>query len=159
MPDTQPSIVVEGLTKSYGDFKALDGISFQVQPGEIVGFLGPNGAGKTTTMKILTCFMAATSGSAKVAGLDVYDSSEDVRKKIGYLPESVPLYDDMIVYDYLEYVAELRGVPSDKRKAAIRGPQTLRVFRTRSAATFTSCQKVIGSGWGWRRPSFTSPTS
>lgn len=120
MPDSHPSIVVEGLSKSYGDFKALDGISFQVQPGEIVGFLGPNGAGKTTTMKILTCFMAATSGSAKVAGLDVYDSSEHVRKRIGYLPESVPLYDDMLVYDYLEYVAELRGVPRDKRHAAIK---------------------------------------
>jgi ABC-2 type transport system ATP-binding protein len=120
MPDTQPSILVEGLAKSYGDFKALDGISFKIQPGEIVGFLGPNGAGKTTTMKILTCFMAASSGTAKIAGLDVYEESEQVRKKIGYLPESVPLYDDMIVYDYLEYVAELRGVAREKRKAAIK---------------------------------------
>ncbi len=120
MPTSQPSIVVEGLSKSYGDFKALDDITFQIQPGEIVGFLGPNGAGKTTTMKILTCFMAATSGSAKVMGLDVYTESHKARKKIGYLPESVPLYDDMYVYDYLEYMAELRGVPKAERKAAIK---------------------------------------
>jgi ABC-2 type transport system ATP-binding protein len=120
MPTSQPSIIVEGLSKSYGDFKALDDITFQIQPGEIVGFLGPNGAGKTTTMKILTCFMAATSGSAKVAGLDVYSQSKEVRKKIGYLPESVPLYEDMFVYDYLEFMAELRGVPKSNRKAAIK---------------------------------------
>jgi len=120
MPTSQPSIVVEGLSKSYGDFKALDDITFQIQPGEIVGFLGPNGAGKTTTMKILTCFMAATAGTAKVAGLDVYSQSKEVRKKIGYLPESVPLYDEMFVYDYLEFMAELRGVPKAARKAAIK---------------------------------------
>lgn len=114
------SIVVEGLAKNYGEFWALNGISFDVSPGEIVGFLGPNGAGKTTTMKILTCFMAAAKGSAKVAGLDVYEDSEKVRQKIGYLPESVPLYDDMMVYDYLRFIAEIRGVPSDKRHDAVK---------------------------------------
>lgn len=116
----EKSIVVEGLAKNYGEFWALNGISFDVEPGEIVGFLGPNGAGKTTTMKILTCFMAAAKGSAKVAGLDVYEDSEKVRQKIGYLPESVPLYDDMMVYDYLRFICEIRGVPGDKRHEAIK---------------------------------------
>lgn len=118
--DRNPSIVVESLSKSYGEFVALDNVSFRVQPGEIVGFLGPNGAGKTTTMKILTCFMAATSGSARVAGFDVYEESDQVRTKIGYLPESVPLYEDMIVYDYLNFMAEIRGVEKSKRHAAIK---------------------------------------
>lgn len=116
----EKSIVVDGLAKNYGDFWALNGISFDVSPGEIVGFLGPNGAGKTTTMKILTCFMAAAKGSAKVAGLDVYADSEKVRQKIGYLPESVPLYDDMMVYDYLRFISEIRGVESGKRHDAIK---------------------------------------
>ena len=116
----EKSIVVEGLAKNYGEFWALNGISFDVEPGEIVGFLGPNGAGKTTTMKILTCFMAASKGVARVAGHDVYDDSEKVRKKIGYLPENVPLYDEMMVYDYLKFIAEIRGVPSGSRRARIR---------------------------------------
>lgn len=116
----EKSIVVEDLAKNYGDFWALNGISFQVEPGEIVGFLGPNGAGKSTTMKILTCFMAAARGKAKVAGFDVYEDSEKVRQKIGYLPESVPLYDDMMVYDYLKFIAEIRGVPADKRHEAVK---------------------------------------
>jgi ABC-2 type transport system ATP-binding protein len=131
--DRTPSIEVENLSKSYGDFVALGGISFKVQPGEIVGFLGPNGAGKTTTMKILTCFMAASGGLAKVAGHDVYEESEEVRRKIGYLPESVPLYDDMIVYDYLNFMAEIRGVQKSKRHAAIK-----------RAAELTGLTQMIG---------------
>lgn len=115
-----PSIVVEDLTKKYGDFVALNGVSFSIEPGQIVGFLGPNGAGKTTTLKILTCFMAANGGRATVAGHDVYDESESVRRKIGYLPENVPLYDDMLVYDYLTFIAEVRGVAADKRHAAVK---------------------------------------
>ena len=114
------SIVVEGLTKTYGDFRALNDISFRVKPGEIVGFLGPNGAGKTTTMKILTCFMSATLGEAKVAGFDVREDSEEVRRRIGYLPENVPLYEEMLVYDYLNFIAEVRGVPGAKRKERIK---------------------------------------
>lgn len=114
------SIVVEDLTKTYGDFRALDRINFEVRPGEIVGFLGPNGAGKTTTMKILTCFMAATEGTARVAGYDVHDAFAQVRRKVGYLPENVPLYDDMLVYDYLNFIAEVRGVSRDRRDAQIR---------------------------------------
>lgn len=113
------SIEVKNLVKHYGEVEALRGISFSVEPGEIVGFLGPNGAGKSTTMKILTCFMGATSGEAKVAGFDVFEHPDEVRRRIGYLPESVPLYEDMIVWDYLAFVAELRGVPANKREAAI----------------------------------------
>lgn len=113
------SIIVENLGKSYGDFRALDGVSFKIKPGEIVGFLGPNGAGKTTTMKILTCFMAPSEGKASVGGYDVYADSIEVRKRIGYLPESVPLYDEMMVYDYLNFIAEIRGIPTKKRHDAI----------------------------------------
>lgn len=111
------SIVVDGLTKTYGNFKALDQIGFRIQPGEIVGFLGPNGAGKTTTMKILTCFMAATEGDAQVAGFDVHTQSQQVRERVGYLPENVPLYDEMLVWDYLRFIAEVRGVaPAERDK-------------------------------------------
>ena len=113
------SIVVDRLTKTYGDFLALDDISFEVQPGEIVGFLGPNGAGKSTTMKILTCFMAATEGTARVAGFDVHRDSAEVRKRVGYLPENVPLYDEMLVYDYLKFISEVRGVAQSEREARI----------------------------------------
>lgn len=112
----QHSIVVDGVTKIYGDFKALNQISFKIQPGEIVGFLGPNGAGKSTTMKILTCFMAATAGRASVAGFDVHTQSKQVRSRVGYLPENVPLYGDMIVYDYLNFIAEMREVPRSERR-------------------------------------------
>jgi ABC-2 type transport system ATP-binding protein len=115
----QYSIVVDGVTKTYGNFKALNNIRFEIQPGEIVGFLGPNGAGKTTTMKILTCFMAATEGRAQVAGFDVHAQSQQVRGRVGYLPENVPLYDDMIVYDYLNFIAEVRQIPSGARKQHI----------------------------------------
>jgi ABC-2 type transport system ATP-binding protein len=108
------SIEVENLSKFYGEFKALDNVTFTIRAGEIVGFLGPNGAGKTTTMKILTCFMGASSGKVRVAGYDVNDQSLEVRKRVGYLPETVPLYKDMIVYDYLKFVAEMRLVPKGK---------------------------------------------
>jgi len=120
MADAKKSIVVENVSKAYGDFWALNDISFSVEPGEIVGFLGPNGAGKTTTMKILTCFMAATKGSAQVAGFDVYDESEEVRRRIGYLPENVPLYEEMMVFDYLNFICEIRGVPKGERLDRIR---------------------------------------
>ena len=105
-------IEVEHLTKQYGRFTAVDDISFTAGSGEIVGFLGPNGAGKTTTMRILTGFMPPTSGRATVAGYDVFDESMQVRSVVGYLPETVPLYPDMSVRGYLEFVAELRRVKS-----------------------------------------------
>ena len=103
-------IQVENLSKSYGPTLAVDDVSFTVDTGEILGFLGPNGAGKTTTMKILTCFMPATEGRIRVDGLDVSDDSLAVRRKIGYLPESAPLYTDMNVLEYLAFVAGIRGL-------------------------------------------------
>jgi len=110
-------IEVEHLTKVYNGRKAVDDISFKVEKGEILGFLGPNGAGKTTTMRILTCYMPATEGTARVAGHDVFEESLEVRKRIGYLPESPPLYYEMTVYSYLDFVAKLKGTPASRRKS------------------------------------------
>lgn len=104
-------IEVQNITKNYGPFQALKDISFQVDKGQIVGFLGPNGAGKTTTMRIITCFMPASSGRITVAGYDVFKESREVRKRIGYLPENVPLYPEMTVTKYLKYMAKIRSVP------------------------------------------------
>jgi ABC-2 type transport system ATP-binding protein len=110
-------IEVERLTKHFGPVTAIRDVSFSVAPGQIVGFLGPNGAGKSTTMRILSCFMPASSGSARVAGHDVFRESLEVRRRIGYLPESVPLYTEMRVAPYLEFVAEVKGVSrSDRRR-------------------------------------------
>jgi len=103
-------IKVEGLTKRYARNVAVDNISFHVEKGEIVGFLGPNGAGKTTTMRVLTCFLPPTSGSAEVAGFDVLQQPLEVKKRIGYLPESPPLYPEMEVIEYLQFVGRLKGV-------------------------------------------------
>ena len=104
------SITVRNLTKYYGEQAAVHDISFDVKTGEIVGFLGPNGAGKTTTMKIITCYMPPNSGTVEVDGLDIFEKSLEVRKKIGYLPELNPLYLDMNALDYLEYSAQLHGL-------------------------------------------------
>ena len=105
-------IKVEGLSKRYARNTAVDNISFEVQKGQIVGFLGPNGAGKTTTMRMLTCFMPPSSGSASVAGFDVLEQPFEVKKRIGYLPETPPLYHDMEVEEYLTFVGRLKGIPS-----------------------------------------------
>ncbi len=105
-------IQVEGLTKRYARTLAVDNISFAVAKGEIVGFLGPNGAGKTTTMRVLTCFLPPTSGKVTVAGFDVLESPLEVKKRIGYLPETPPLYPDMEVGEYLTFVARIKGIPS-----------------------------------------------
>jgi len=105
-------IKVSGLTKDYGARRAIDNLSFDAQQGEIVGFIGPNGAGKTTTMRILTGYMPPTDGEAIVAGYDVVEESLEVRKRVGYLPETVPLYTDMIVFDYLKFMGELRKIPN-----------------------------------------------
>ncbi|RPI85311.1 MAG: ABC transporter ATP-binding protein [Chloroflexi bacterium] len=105
-------IRVEGLTKEFGSRRAIDNITFHAEKGEILGFLGPNGAGKTTTMRILSGYMPPTSGKAEVAGFDVVWESIEVRKRIGYLPETVPLYNDMSVYEYLKYMADLRSLPN-----------------------------------------------
>ena len=108
------NITVENLTKQYGSQKAIDSISFEVKPGEILGFLGPNGAGKTTTMKIITCFMAPTEGDVKVGDYSIYENQEAIKKQIGYLPENNPLYYEMPVLEYLDFVAELQGVEKNK---------------------------------------------
>lgn len=108
-------IEVEHLSKVYGAALAVRDISFRVGKGEILGFLGPNGAGKTTTMRILTCFMAPTAGTARIAGHDILQHSLEVRRNIGYLPENVPLYPEMTVRDYLGYVSALRSVPKERR--------------------------------------------
>src|SRR2546426_2475198 len=112
-------IEVERLTKNYGPVAAIRDVSFAVAPGQIVGFLGPSGAGKSTTMRILACFMPASSGRARVAGHDVLSESMEVRRRIGYLPENVPLYTDMRVAPYLDFVAEVKGVPRSDRKRRV----------------------------------------
>jgi ABC-2 type transport system ATP-binding protein len=112
-------IRVSQLTKLYGNHRAISNISFEVQKGEVVGFLGPNGAGKSTTMRIITGAMAPTSGLAEVAGFDVFESPLEVKKRIGYLPETPPVYGDMRVFDYLNFVAELKGVEKSKRLSQV----------------------------------------
>jgi ABC-2 type transport system ATP-binding protein len=109
-------IEVEHLSKSYNGRKAVDDISFKVEKGEVLGFLGPNGAGKTTTMRILTCYMPSTEGTARIAGYDVFEESLEVRKRIGYLPENPPLYPEMTVASYLNFVAKIKGARSNQRK-------------------------------------------
>ncbi|MEJ2709136.1 MAG: ABC transporter ATP-binding protein [Anaerolineales bacterium] len=104
-------IDVKGLTKDYGMRRAIDHLTFNAEKGEILGFLGPNGAGKTTTMRILSGYMPPTSGEAKVAGFDVVEDSLEVRRRVGYMPETVPLYPDMTVFDYLKFMADLRHLP------------------------------------------------
>ena len=112
-------IEVENLTKRYGDFTAIEGVTFNVAEGEVVGFLGPNAAGKTTTMRILTCFMPATDGTARIAGYDVFDDPIEVRKRIGYMPENVPLYTEMTVKSYLSFMAQVKGVARKERRQRV----------------------------------------
>ncbi len=114
-------IHTKGLTKRYDEFVAVDRISFDVHRGEVVGFLGPNGAGKSTTMRILTCFISATDGVAKVHGFDVFEEPLEVRKRIGYLPQRAPLYPEMTVHEYLDFCGDLRQLPvGEQRKKAVR---------------------------------------
>ncbi len=112
-------IEVEHLTKKYGDLMAIRDLSFKVERGNIWGLLGPNAAGKTTTMRILTGYLPATDGKARVAGFDVFEQPNEVKKIIGYLPENVPLYPDMTVHSFLSFVAEIKQIPSAKRKEAV----------------------------------------
>jgi ABC-2 type transport system ATP-binding protein len=128
-------IKVEGLTKRYARKIAVDNISFEVEKGQIVGFLGPNGAGKTTTMRVLTCFLPPSSGSAQVAGFDVQDQPMEVKKRIGYLPESPPVYPDMEVHEYLEFVGRIKGVP--------KGDLTRRVNEVSEKCAVTDVRKTL----------------
>jgi len=104
-------IEVRNLTKRYGELIAVDRVSFTAREGEILGFLGPNGAGKTTTMRVITGFLPATEGTVEVDGFDIFENSHEVRKRIGYLPENPPIYADMSVTGYLQFVARIKGVP------------------------------------------------
>jgi ABC-2 type transport system ATP-binding protein len=113
-------IQIEQLTKRYGTTEALKGVSFEVSRGQVVGFLGPNGAGKSTTMKILAGYLPPTSGSVKVAGIDVVADPVATRRRIGYLPENNPLYEEMMVRDFLDFIADVRSVPRGERSARIR---------------------------------------
>jgi ABC-2 type transport system ATP-binding protein len=112
-------IEVQHLTKRYGLVTAVDDVTFRVERGEILGFLGPNGAGKTTTMRVLTGYMPPTEGKAIVAGFDVLDQPVEAKRRTGYLPETPPLYPDMIVHDYLDFVARIKGVPRNDRKSRV----------------------------------------
>jgi ABC-2 type transport system ATP-binding protein len=114
------SIIVENLTKQYGTQKAVDNISFEIKTGEIVGFLGPNGAGKSTTMKMLTCYLTPTSGRISLDNFDAAKQKEEIKKRIGYLPEHNPLYLDMPIIDYLRFTAELQGVEKQQIPRRIR---------------------------------------
>ncbi len=109
-------IRIENLTKFYGDFRAVDNVSFTINDGEILGFLGPNGAGKTTTLKILTCFMPPSEGSILFNDMSVRDHSMEIRKMIGYLPENAPLYEYMSIQEYLDYICDLRDIHGPRRK-------------------------------------------
>jgi gliding motility-associated transport system ATP-binding protein len=112
-------IEVDHITKRFGSVKAIENVTFEVEKGEILGFLGPNGAGKTTMMRILTCFLPATEGTARVAGFDVFDNPMAVKKHLGYLPENPPLYQELTVDTYLDFVAKIKGVDSRERKKRI----------------------------------------
>ncbi len=112
-------IEVESLTKRYGRATAVDGVSFRVEKGEVLGFLGPNGAGKTTTMRILTCYLPPTEGAARVAGFDVFAQPIEVKRRVGYLPETPPLYPDMEVRSYLDFCARIKGVPAKQRRTRV----------------------------------------
>ncbi len=109
-------IDVKGLTRYYGEKRAISDVTFHVNKGEVLGLLGPNAAGKTTTMRILTCYMPPTSGTATIAGYDIFEQSLEIRRITGYLPENPPLYTDMVVEDYLEFVCKIKGVPKDRIK-------------------------------------------
>jgi len=113
-------IEVENLTRYYGTRRAINNLSFQIKKGEVVGFLGPNGAGKSTTMNIISCILPATSGSVKINGFDTFEQSFEIRKTIGYLPETPPLYTDMIVVDYLNFAARARGVDTNQTTSAVK---------------------------------------
>ena len=112
-------IEIDRLTKHYGSFAAISDVSFTAERGQILGFLGPNGAGKTTTMRIVTGYMPASSGTARVAGFDVFEDSREVRRRIGYLPENPPLYPEMTPSSYLDFVSRIKGVPRKERGAAV----------------------------------------
>jgi len=143
-------IDVQGLTKRYGTRDAVSNVSFSIGVGEIVGFLGPNGAGKTTTLRMLTGFLCPTAGTARVAGFDVEAQSMDVRARIGYLPETVPIYRDLTVSSFLDFVGRLKGMSRAERRR-----------RTEDVVGACGIQEVYGRRIGtlsrWRKPRESVP--
>ena len=150
-------IKVEGLTKRYARNVAVDHISFQVEKGQIVGFLGPNGAGKTTTMRMLTCFMPPTDGTAEVAGFDILESPMEVKRRIGYLPESPPVYPEMEVIEYLNFVGRIKGVP--KASLPKRIDEVMEKCAVGRSGTKRSgnCPRDSGSASDWHRRFYIIP--
>jgi len=126
-------IEVEDLTRYYGSFPAIQGVTFRAEKGEVLGFLGPNAAGKTTTMRILTGYMPATRGRARVAGFDVFENATEVKRRVGYLPENPPLYPEMTVRSYLNFVAKIKGVEAKERRKKV--DQVMDVTAIRDVAT------------------------
>ncbi len=139
-------IEVQNVTRYFGRVMAVDDVSFNVEKGEILGFLGPNAAGKTTTMRVLTTYLPATKGTARVAGFDVHDQSMEVRKKIGYLPENPPLYQEMRVRDYLDFVAKIKEVDPKDRKKAVDGA----LSKTGTANVSNRVIKTLSKGYKQR---------
>jgi ABC-2 type transport system ATP-binding protein len=113
-------IQIDNLSKYYGDVRAVDNISLEIRKGEIIGLLGPNAAGKTTTLRILTCYLYPSSGTVRVKDFDIHDNALNIKKMIGYLPESAPLYPDMIVYDFLCFLANIRELDGTKKESRIK---------------------------------------
>ncbi|EDY20378.1 ABC-type multidrug transport system ATPase component-like protein [Chthoniobacter flavus Ellin428] len=150
-------IKVEKLTKRYAGVTAINNLDFEVEKGEIVGFLGPNGAGKSTTMKILTGYLPATSGSASIAGFDVFEQSIEARKRLGYLPENTPLYTDMRVSEYLRYRANLKGVAGRKVRQAVGDVLELCNLREVEHKLIGRSPRGIVSAWAWPMRSSTTP--
>ena len=145
-------IEVEHLTKRYGPVTAVDDVSFTVEKGEILGFLGPNGAGKTTTMRVLTGYMPATEGRARVAGFDVVEQPIQAKRRTGYLPETPPLYTDMTVRDYLLFCARIKGIARGDRAARVNAVmERTRVADMAESSVRQAVEGLSGSAWAWRR--------
>ena len=152
-------IDVQNLAKSYGGFRAVKGVSFDVRRGEVLGFLGPNGAGKSTTMKMLTCVLAPTEGTAKVAGFDVFDQSLAVRERIGYLPEDTPLYKDLSVVEYLDFVGRTRGMSPPFGASVLKKSASAVALLRQRVNSLVSFQKASVNGSVSPRPCCTTLTS
>ena len=147
-------IEVRNLVKNYGDVKAVRDISFTVENGEILGFLGPNGAGKTTTLRVITSYLSPTSGNVFVDNLNVLDNSMEIRSLIGYLPEMNPLYHEMNVYEFMEFVANVRKIEKSKFKSRLNEVIELCGLKGVIHKVLVNCLKGIVSVWGWLRQFF-----
>ena len=150
-------IEVQGLTKEYGRFRAVDDLSFRVSPGEVLGFLGPNGAGKTTTMRIVAGFLPATSGRVLVCGCDIETQSVEAKRRIGYLPEGAPSYPEMTPRSFLEFIAEARGLSTTRDARGSTKCSRCCTWSACSSRASKRYRKAIAAAWALRRPSFTTP--